>query len=235
MLKETQDNDFKINDLINEAKEKFPKIYDVWKDKKQLSMLDLGCRFPMTMFICYHIFDFTNFVGVDIEHNEIDILNSHLSALQLPKTDEEIKIKEEMSKCNNFFELYSCLLQTDEKDLKPKILDLDEFNGVFLENFYFGTFIQTYLEIEKKKFDFINISNVLHFFEDNEDVEYIINRITKLLKKNGILHICVNDKHLQFDSNFMKEFLYKNFENGYIIQCKHKTCIETHFINVDYK
>lgn len=234
MLKEIQDNDFNIDSLINDAKEKFPKIYEHWKDKKDLSILDLGCRFPMTMFICYHIFDFTTFVGVDIENNERDIVEAYLSILQ-PETDENIEQLKKIENCNTFFELYTAMLTVGKEDRNPQIDSRIEFNKLFLDKFHFETDMIDYLRNTKQKFDFINLSNVLHFFRGKENVEYIITKVAILLKKNGILHICINDNNRYFDSNFMKELLYKNFENGYIIQCKHKTCIETHFINFDYK
>jgi SAM-dependent methyltransferase len=234
MIKEIQDNDFNIDNLINDAKEKFPKIYELWKDKKDLSMLDLGCRFPMTMFICYHIFDFTTFVGVDEKNNETNILVAHLEDC-IPKIGKDIEQLKKMESCNNFFELYTTILTAGKEDKNPQINSQVKFNNLFLDKFYFETDIIDYLKKTRRKFDFINLSNILHFFDSKKEVEYILNRVLKLLKPNGILHICINSNYPDFDNNFMKELLNKNFEKGYIIQCQKEKCIETHFINVDYK
>lgn len=151
-----------------------------------LSALDLGSGPGYTLFILYHDFGFESLIGVDLL-SESGILAQ--VKRQLPLED-RTPAQQVLWHCSSLYELYRLLIQPRKGLVHRTSLQPLEFYQHF--NFVWETGIDHYLNSldEKKEFDVIILSNVLHFMP-HQDAKTIIESAATHLTDDGTLGVRV--------------------------------------------
>ena len=100
-------------------------LLDILKTRANLKVLDLGCRLPQFLWLCYHIYSCQKVVGVEIktEQEVIDEL------LHIMKTNNPANY-EKFSLLNSIHEWYLCDVKPDTDEL-PLIQSKDEYDYTF--------------------------------------------------------------------------------------------------------
>jgi hypothetical protein len=190
------------------------KLFNRLNEIKDGSVLDVGFRYPTMFYALYHMFKFKKFEGVD-KSTKKDCLNK----FQKGDVKDEI-INQKIKEANSFFDIYDALVAPEPNQL-PKLGE-EDFNNLFYKNLHFQTEIQDFLENHKnEKYDFINLSNVIHFLKNN--TKAVISKCISMLTSSGILYIRVqtenvaeNEKQLLFLKAFFnptQEILVTEIEN----------------------
>jgi hypothetical protein len=131
----------------------------------------------------------------------------------------------------NFFDLYSvCFVQTEGE--KPMITNREEFDQMFTKNFHLGTDLKTFFKKSTELFDFINASNILHFFPNEMELKYLFGEIARRLSHRGIIYIRVQQKP-HFNYYFFRNLLQDFFSSGTLFEVWNSNSFQSaRFINV---
>lgn len=184
-----------------------------FKSRKELRFLDLGCRIPLLLSMCYHIYSWDLLQGIDI-NTETECIKEYLEILK----EENAENYQEYSTFQCFYEFYLKEIKPDAEE-PPLISSKKEYDKII--KIKFKTDIRDFLRTTKDKFDFINATNVIHFIEDPKEVDEILFRINKSLKPGGLLFIRLqNDavRRTYFDFERVKKVLLEEYKTGVLTE-----------------
>lgn len=161
--------------------------YRSLKDRRDLDILDLGCRIPTFLWRCHHIFHCRRLIGVDIGSQQRCMADL---CMKMAKDDSPAYNK--FRTYQTLFEWYTnCIVPDISEGEPPLITDQNEFDQSF--KIHFLTDIVDFLPLTNERFDIINISNVLHFMGGPDEVGSIMLDVKRLLRPNGIVTIRIQN------------------------------------------
>lgn len=215
------------SDAIHQSENKNPKLFNRLNDIKDGSVLDVGFRYPIMFYALYHMFKFKKFEGVDRSAK-----NECLSKAKEYEAKDEI-INQKIKEANSFFDIYDALVAPELNQL-PKLGE-EDFNNLFYKNLHFETEIQGFLKnYENQKYDFINLSNVLHLLKgdiiDIYEVDIVVSKCLNMLNPLGIMYIRTQTTRFSYPpESEMADYLVNKFPSHDIIiqgTPNDKKCVE---------
>jgi SAM-dependent methyltransferase len=142
----------------------------------------------------------------------------------------EVKKEEvdDLNESESFYEQYKKSIRPDNTSFRKNQMTESEFKSVILDNLFFNTRLEDYINSTQEKFDLIICHNVLHFTNQND---LLISKIGSFLKSDGFIYIRVENqsklnnpekrtyydkgKFIQeLDQTFNKGFLYQSMKNN---------------------
>lgn len=211
-----------IGHIIGASPKKFPKVYAHLKERSSLSALDLGCRVPINLFNLYHLFDFTNLVGVDIDTEEKCVKSYVKQHYPPPKS----------IIAESFYDVYLFIYKWEEEE-KSKIESKKEFDSIFLRRFVKQD-AKKFLQQNEEKFDVIIASNILHFFQKG-DIDLMLSQIKSSLNEKGIVYFRVQDEKAIYNLNDFKILVQNHFQGGIFTDIIYDGKLHsTEYINFEY-
>ena len=186
-------------------------LLDVLKTRTDLKALDLGCRLPEFLWLCYHIYSCKKIVGIELNSEE-EVIREQLRIIRRDNPtyyDEYFPLK-------SLHEWYLHAVKPDI-DEPPLIQSKSKYDSTF--EIHFDTNMRDFLREATEQFDVINASNVLHFFVNQNEMEEMLRHIQRLLTPNGFVFIRVqNAGRSYFDYRRFKKILRKLFRVGVLTE-----------------
>lgn len=214
-----------IDHIIGACFHKFPKFYNHFAGKSNLSGLDLGCRVPRNLMNLYHLFDFTRLIGLD-SRNEAGCITDEYDHQQ--KYGAEIYISG-----STFYDVYNQVYKSEDNE-KPKIESKEEFDNIFLKEFIVRDAAE-FMEDNEEKFGLIVASNILHFFPISK-INWFLGKIKASLRENSIVCIKIKRGHEISDGEAFKALIRQHFNEGHMTEVISNGKWDTiKFINFEYE
>lgn len=183
-------------------------FFDILKKQSDLKVLDLGCRLPNFLWLCYHIYDCQKLVGIE--------LNTEKCVIWEQIKDIKPMYYEEYSPLESLYEWYLHAIKPDAGE-PPLIQSKEEYEKVF--QVHFETDIKDFLRNETEQYDLINASNILHFLQNQDEVEEILNHIFRIISPNGYVFIKIqNSGRDYFDYPRFRKTLKRLFKVGVLTE-----------------
>jgi SAM-dependent methyltransferase len=173
-------------ELLKELRKYNKKVQD-FLEIKNLSVLDIGCGFPVELCLFYHDLKFKYLVGVD-ELEEPDIVKNRLAQIK----DGPVVVGD----CKSLHDVYirggaiTFDPETDPDDLGKSYMSEEEFKKAF--TLHLGKSADKFFEEENEpEFDFIILSNLLHLLHPFYQ-QQIFKKAYKKLRLGGFMYVRVN-------------------------------------------